>query len=169
MPYVGQKERVVRHGRSGEPEPERPKTSETTVQNLKFTKKDLDKVGFTLVGCKRCEHMIQSGTAKGRHTAHSADCRHRIAEELRKTKGEKERMDKILRRRERFQQDQETNQKSSRHPIPSGVNTCKRTKVSRSEAPKIVTTRAAVPAHQEEMTKMTKTPVWQERVRMRKI
>ena len=43
------------------------------VRDLKVTQKDIERYGFTTVGCKRCEYMLEKGDAKGCTSAHSED------------------------------------------------------------------------------------------------
>ena len=67
------------------PEDELPKTRITGQNNLRVTLQDLKDFGYTELGCQRCDHIRAHGHGRECGYAHSAACRNRIKEELKKT------------------------------------------------------------------------------------
>lgn len=73
------------------------------------------------VDCERCEHMIQQGNVTGCPAVKSVDCRRRIAAKLRKTQAGEETIERIMRKKARWEQDKELKTHGPRHSIPMGV------------------------------------------------
>ena len=81
------------------PDDEPPKTRITGQHDLRVTLQDLRDFGYTELGCQRCDHIRAHGHGRECVYAHSAACRSRIKEELRKTPEGRRRVEAAERRK----------------------------------------------------------------------